>query len=987
MEHERKERDKRPADIPYTLTLSELKTNYLAEPLGIDIDRPVIFSWKMISNLVGERQTAYRIVVKEGSESGAVVWDSGEQISGRSVAIAYGFDGKSEPLRAQTKYVWSVTVRTNYGAERTAGSFFETGTDWENAKWITIENYASDMGSLLFRTEQEPASTREIASARLYITGLGAYDAYINGKRVSGKTDGILAPGWSDYSSYIHYQTYDVTDYLNAADKTVTLGAIVGSGWYGSSIVDANAIGYNAVIGQPDVLERCLLAKLVIKYTDGTKQEIVTDPNSWRVSYNSPYVQDGIYEGETYNAMIEKEMQGWNDCGYDDSDWSKAVELLYKGKVIASDSGVIYDFQTLSLKSAYSYNPGSDIISPADGSEYAKGEIDFSKVKHFGPDDVIRLITGGILIADFGQNAAATVAMEISAPAGAMIIMQPGEAISDGKDGEFTKGALIPGACKGRGFRYIASGEGAEIYRSRFHFTGYRYLEITSDEDIVLRSIKSIAVSSAGKETGFVCTSSDLLNRFIQNSKWSQASNFNSIPTDCPQREYYGWSGDAQIFAGAAMYHFDCARFFGNYIDIMNDYLRSYGHYGSIMPMHKNNFFSKMIGAGWSDAGIIIPWVYYTQTGDLTPVMQYWPEMTRYTDRINAGGYMYSHGDWNGGNERAGMRFLMCCYSIYINNLMSKMAEALGNWAEAEKYAQIAGEKRAQTIARYVTADGNVICASADSDSPMLDSQQARCVDNAQTALAWAILLKLYDTEEQRRAIVAKLVDSVRNKNQAVSADRGENTLATGFLGVHVLLPALSEGGRSDAAYDLMMNTDVYTFLYAAAHGATTTWERWDIWTEDNGFLTDGTSHNHYSYGVASEWVYKYILGIRTDENDPGFKHIILKPQVNFALAYANGFYESYYGKIVSNWTAEEGKLMSYHCVIPANTTATLYMPVAKDICVDASKLPIGIEFKGMTTHNGFTTAVFALTSGGFSFSISDGKVNVAIADSYIQII
>jgi len=956
--------------------LTGLRVNYLDKPLGVEISRPVVFSWRMESSLIGQRQMAYRVVVAE--ESGVVVWDSGKVESGVSVGIVCG----AEALRVQTKYLWTVTVWDKDGAIVDAGSFFETGTTWDGARWITIKDYASDMRSLLFRTERA-IEAKNIVSARLYITGLGAYEAFVNGKRVG---DSILAPGWSDYTSYVHYQTYDVTDCMASGLGTVTIGAIVGSGWYGSSIVDAKAIGYDTIFGETDMLERCLFAKLVITYDDGTQQEIITDTENWRVSTQSPYQQDGIYEGETYNALTAEAIRGWACAGYDVAHWGQAYSLGYKGAVVAGCGGMIYDYRSIPLKSAYSYNGdadivssgasdvNSDIVAAGDYSAFAKGEIDFSQAKHYGPDDIIRLKAGDTLITDFHQNAAATVAMKVVASSGTVITMVPGEKLSDGKDGEFAKGTLMPGACKGRGFCYIASGNGVEIYRSRFHFTGYQYLEITATEDIEIHSLSSIAVSSVGEETGFVETSNDLLNRFILSSKWSQASNFNSVPTDCPHREYYGWSGDAQIFAETAMYHFDCTQILGNYIDIMNDYQRTYGQYGPIMPMHNNSQYAKMIGAGWADAGIIIPWVYYVQTGDIVPAKVYWPDLCKYTDFINTKGHTFSHGDWCGGNERCGMPFIMLCYSTYINLLMEEMAKAIGNKADASKYQQNAEQKRRQIIERYVTPEGNIRCASVDQEAgnPMIDSQRATCVDNAQTALAWAILLKLYDTKAQRQTIIENLVKSVQNKNQSISKDRGENTLSTGFLGVHVLLPALSEGGRSDIAYDLMLNTDMYTFLYQIKKGATTTWERWDIWTKEKGYTTDEASHNHYSYGAASEWVYKYLLGIQRDKAAPGFKHFILQPQANPALDYAKGSYKSYYGTIEVSWTANNGAMTTYHCTVPANTTATLHLPI-KD-AYKVGELPEDVVFE-RSNHKGSPTAVFALPSGRFGFKIEDGAI------------
>ena len=188
-------------------------------------------------------------------------------------------------------------------------------------------------------------------------------------------------------------------------------------------------------MGQPDVLERCLLAKLVISYSDGTSQKIVTNTTHWKASANSPYEQDGIYEGETYNALKAREVEGWNAADYDDSDWAEVSTLFYKGQIVASNSGLIYEYKTLPLKSAYSYNAPSDIAKSGG-------------ITSFGPDGDIPLKSGDTLIADFGQNAAATVVMELSAPAGTTINMQPGEAISDGRDKEYVKGTLMPGACK-----------------------------------------------------------------------------------------------------------------------------------------------------------------------------------------------------------------------------------------------------------------------------------------------------------------------------------------------------------------------------------------------------------------------------------------------------------------------------------------------------------------------------------------------------------
>lgn len=948
--------------------LTSLTTNYQQNPIGIESDQ-IRFGWNMQSNLIGQVQKEYQISLKKGTGQGEEIWNTGTVQSAQSTAIPY----TGPALEPETRYTWTVTVTDALGQQVTETAFFETGCDWGDASWITIQDYNNEMNSLLFRTEQ-PLTGGEIDSARLYITGLGDYEAYLNGREVQGERNSILTPGWTDYSSYIHYQTYDVTDYLTQGDQTVTLGAIVGTGWYGSSIVDPKAIGYDKAIGEAELLERCLYAKMVITYADGSSQVIATDADNWKVSDLSPVEQDGIYEGERYNAVTAAQIEGWNNAGYDVSGWASPEELTYGGSVKASADSVIYDYQELPMVSAYSYR-ADDVITAEQGSAYAQGELDPNKIISYQAGEEISLKAGDTLLVDFGQNAAATVAFALTAPAGTAISMQPGECLSDGKDGEFIKDTLIPGACAGRGFGYVASGNGIETYRSQFHFTGYQYLEITADQDVTFHSLSSVAVSSVGEETGFVKTSNELLNQFVSNSKWSQVSNFNSVPTDCPQREYYGWSGDAQLFAESGMYHFDSARVLSNYTEIMNDFANTYGNYANIMPMHTNSFFSKLIGAGWADAGVIIPWVYYQQTGDLTLAKTYWSEMTKYTDTVYSKGHSYSLGDWMGIGESSGTPFTANVYNILVQELMSKMADGLGYEEDAAKYAQNAENKRQATIEKYVTEQGDVLSATADGGGDGF-------VDNAQTALAWCIKLKLYNTEQQRQGIAANLAASVKNENHSISANRGENTLSTGFLGVNVLLPALSEGGMSGTAYDLMLNTDLYTFLYSVAHGATTIWESWDIWTEESGYDTSNISQNHYSYGAASEWLYEYLLGIQKDEETPGFQHFILQPETNSALTDADGAYKSYYGEIKSSWSTHDGET-EYRFTVPANTSATLYLP-AEQQAADSFRNIDGVTYAGMAEHNGKNCAVFELQAGGYDFAVSGSAISASHQEGYI---
>lgn len=941
-----------PVDTSWNVT--DLTTNFQENPLGLERDN-VRFSWKMDSDEIGAYQKSYRIKVYKDSLNGKLVWDSKKVNSSVSMAIPY----EGPELDLETKYFWNVEVVNQKNRKNSLTSTFETGSEFEGSEWITINNFEKGTNSLLFRTEK-PLENKEIASARLYITALGIYDAYINGELVQGEVDSIMAPGWTDYSSYINYQTYDVKDYLTG--NSVSLGVIVGSGWYGSSLVDPEAVGYQDVIGQTGKdapLERALYAKMIISYEGGEKTEIVTNDQDWKITDNSPYIRDGVWEGEFYDATINESLGDWTKSNYDTSSWKNPQTLNYKGRVVASNDGIIYDYETLALKSAFTYSD-ENIINI--GKTYEAGEIDKENINTFTKEDKISLNVGETLVTDFGQNASARVSFKVKAPKGTKITINPAEVLSDGIDGKYPKGLPVsPGASKnlnndipnpeyyeGYRFQYISSGNGVETYQARFHFVGYQYLEIIADNDVVFEEISSITVSSLTDELSFIDTSHELLNQFIHNSKWSQLSNYASIPMDCPHREYYGWSGDAQIFIESGMYHFDAARFIGNYIDIMDDYYQTYNGYGNIMPMHTASAFSKMENAGWCDAGIILPYAYWQYTGDTSLILRYWDTMTHYVDKQGPTGIGFSLGDWNGvPGEGANTAFVRRVFFIHVNGLMSEMAAALGKDAESVMYRENA----------------------EDGISLALDSNQ---MGVAQTALAWSLKLGIYEDEEHRLELAEKLALSVKNENQSISDKRGEDTLSVGFLGVNVLLPALSENGYADVAYDLMMSTNMYSFLYSVSKGSNSIWEQWDMWDEERGYLVDDTSYNHYSYGAASEWVYEYMVGIQKDPKNPGFKHFILQPQLNSNITYVNGSYDSYYGKIVSNWTSSNGKLSTYEASVPANTSATLYLPINNIGNINSLK---GVTFKGESTHNGIDVLVFELVSGNYKFEVNNNNI------------
>ena len=1076
--------------------LVDLTVNFHSNPLGIETDN-LRFGWKMDSDMLGQSQSAYQIVVREASVDGPVVWDSGSIESGLSVAIP--FTGDTSVFLPETRYYWTVTVTDFLGGVHSATAYFETGAAWGNARWITMNGFlgaasntftysATNMNALMFRTER-PLLNAEVESARLYITGLGTYQAYINGKNVINGKKTIFAPGWTAYTDYVTYQTYDVSDYLSG--NTVALSALVGTGFYDGRNANATTGVFRTADNEATTLrERCLLAKLVIKYKNGQTQEIVTEPgNSWQISGRTPVLADGLgRNGETYDGRIAKEFEGWNDVGYTPAastvnDWNGAVAMNYTGYsgVIGDDRGVPYEYARLPWIEAYTYQDwelswgtngsfkdnmlasGSlsdnmsnvEIVSAGDilpgwspvlsdtsrnpSSPYRTGTIDWSKVTRFNPGDVITIPEGKTLVVDFGQNASAVPDITLSGSAGTVLTLLNGENISDGNSTVLTgtagwapRGLPLPsgvvqyhgGAGIGKRFQYTLGGSTAaspEHYMAEHHFVGFRYLGITPrGGDVTIYNIDSVAFSSVGEETGFIETSNPYIDQFVQNSKWSQVGNYVSVPTDCPTREYNGWLGDMSTFAETGMYHFDTSGTVGYFVDITQKGSQQItrntpariGYYADTMPTTGNG----SRGPGWTDGGVVIPWQYYRATGDKTLIEKYWQEMCDYGDALNdaiqynedgtgtwATGYTGASNNGTGWGDHLGVyiptgQFTATMMQLNVNVALESMARALGKTADVAKYSAQIDSMKTYFKNRYIDpATGDVRSGRADDTQGSGGFAWAPYtkVNNAQTALAWMLQFGIYDTDAQRDIMVENLAKSIANKDRLINPKLPENSISAGFLGVHVLMPALSKYGRSDTAYDLLTSTDRYSFLYAIAQASvpsTSIWEEWVLWGTNEG---DGTanmtgaegwgrgSQNHYAYGASSTWLYQYLLGIEKDDQNPAFKHIILQPTPNDSLDYAKGSYESYYGKIESDWTIGSGGAWDkYHCVVPANTTATLYLPIGEAALSGFQQIP-GSTYLGMEEHNGMDCAKFNLLAGGYNFEVTSSGLVASLDAGY----
>lgn len=994
------------------VNLKDLTVEYVDSPEGIDVDAPR-FGWKMDSNLVGAEQTAYQIVVKDAD--GNLAWDSGKVNSDNSIAVEYA---SKTPLAPETDYVVSVTSWDNYGNQATADTTFSTGVDgWDDAKWVSPGE--TDYAVAMMRSPKQTIQNKAVKNAKLYMTALGDYKAYINGQLVeSEKGETAFDPGWVNYNNYIQYQTYDVTDYISGTD--LVLSAELGRGWYKSRI---SANGYKGVaIGGEGDLDLAMIGKLVIEYEDGTEQTIATD-DTWEYNKNGPIYNHDFYTngsfdpnattdpdnfvdgvkwgGEKYDAS--KEVPGWNLPSFDTTqseDWNDVRIITYNGDIVSNNGAAVAYYNEENNQypqtSSFTYKDSEINYSKEEGgtSEHVLGEVVRHNVDLMKEEVTIQ--PGERLIVNLGQNMAGVLETTMEAEPGTTVVFSHAEMLNDGNKNPTMPrggstgpdGTIYTASLRGEKTAVYKFGEEAEVtYRPDFTFFGFQYVQITATKPVTIKNVVGVPITSATKQTGNITTNNADLNQLFSNVLWSQRSNFLSIPTDCPQRnERCGWTGDVQLFAGTGTFNFDSVAFLQNYQAICDDQAASYNDlYTAVMPAQQG--YGKNVSSGWSDVGIVLPWTLYQQTGDISIIEESFDQMDAYMDAIGPNGEGYNenwYGDWVS-LQACSIQYLNLCYRAYDAQLMAKMAEALGYQEKVDKYNQIFDETKAFFFEKYVAENGDILSATADGKSEG-DTYHTEYVDNSQTAISWALKLGFYKDEAHRQYIISKLLESIKNEDGSFRPGYAEDTLAVGFLGLNVILPSLSGNGQREYAYKLLQQNQFPSWLYSVEQGATSIWERWNSYSKENSFMEPGmNSFNHFSFGACLEWMYQEMAGISRDEANPGFKHIDLTPSIDTTggINDVQASYDSYYGVIESGWTAENGKLTTYNTTVPANTTATLYLPVEASAVENFTNIT-GIEFTGMTIHNDMEVASFRVAAGSYNFAVNDGVLTVSLADGYV---
>lgn len=885
-----------------------LRTEYMIDPV-IDIRHPRL-SWELLSDVRGQVQTAYQILVASSpallSEEKADMWNTGKVYSNQTNQIVY----KGKPLFSRDICFWKIRSWDKNGEPGPWSKVvsWEMGllkpTDWQ-AMWIGNDLTAYGRGSIyhlppapFFRTEADLKPG--IKKARLYVTSLGIYEFEINGQRV-GKD--YFAPGWTDYDKRVYYQTYDVTDMVKRG--TNAFGAIIADGWY------AGYLGYALLVGNPVVRGFYgefpkLKAQIEIEYNNGEKQVIVSD-KSWRTNHG-PIIEADFLNGETYNANLE--FVNWSKTGFDDSSWIVATE----------------------------YPSGSERKIEAYPGNPVQVHSEIKPISVEARED-------GTYIFNMGQNFAGVVRLnQVKGNKGDTIVMRFGEMLHP--DGSLmTENLRMARAIN----TYVMKGDpGGETWTPRFTFQGFQYVEVSGfSATPSLDAITGLALTTMTPEAGYIETDNDLVNQLYSNIVWTQRSNFLEVPTDCPQRdERLGWTGDAQVFVQAATYNSDIAAFFSKWTIDLNDaqrYDNTYPIYAPAPPVRITDTYSP----GWSEAGIIVPYALYMTYGDTRIVERFWPNMTAYLrfmeDKAD-GNMIYKEasfedispkggfGDWLSIGKKTPPDLLASIYFAYCASLMHQMALAIGKTEEAAYFEKLRTDIRKAFSKHYTDGNGRFITnAAAYGDGSGYVDGHMGFDGHTQTAYANAIFKDMLDPVNFEIA-GQHLAELIRAHN---------NSLSTGFLGVRPLLPALSATGRSDLAYMLLLNKKYPSWLFEVVNGATTIWERWDSYTKEDGFMSASmNSFNHYAFGSVNEWMFGNMAGIKTDL--PGYRRFFIQPEIaQEGINYVRATYRSINGEIVSSWEKRPGQEVAYHIVVPVNTTAHVALPAKSLDAISQNGTPI----------------------------------------------
>jgi len=874
-------------------TPDRLRCEYHAHPLGLDVAQPRL-SWALRGAGEAARQTACAVQV---AEAGAgfdekLLWDSG-RVESSSPGLVYG----GAALTSHQRVAWRVRVWDGDGeaSDWSGPAGWAMGMlrpeDWE-ARWVRSPVGACPNAGL-YRKRFELRDG--VVDARLYATARGVYTASINGRAVS---DERFAPGWTDYRQRITCRCHDVLDLLRAGGANA-LGAVLNVGWHGGPI---GLLGGHRHYGGPPHLLMCLR----LEYADGTVEHVGTD-GTWKTA-PSHVLASTFLDGESQDATLYRD--GWDTPEHDDAGWYDAREAGPPTETLV-------------------WHPGPP-VRPVRTLE---------AVDKWQPRE-------GAWIIDLGQNFAGVCRVRLPAgtPAGTTLRLRHGEMVNPDRtlyvenlraalsiDTYTARGDAFSGGARtalrgaADGDRVAGDAAKPEVFEPMFTFHGFRYVEVTgwptgAVGEPPLDAFEGLVLHSDCAPAGSLRTGHAMVNRLLSNIIWTQRANWIDIPTDCPQRdERLGWTGDAQAFCRTAMWNDDVASFFTKWMTDVNDAQHDDGRYTNVapdLPRKHDNPKLHFGDAAWGDAGVIVPWTMWRAYGDTRVIERCWPHMAgwlAWQERDADANFIRRHdpkrhqvfGDWLSIDAETHRDLIMTAFFAYDAALMAQMAAAVGKEGDAASYARLSQKIAAAFREAFVRDDGHI----ARDDEP-----------TTQTACLMALRFGLVEGGLADR-VFARLLEDIEARGWHLS---------TGFVGLPYLMHVLSDFGRSDVAYRLLLNTTFPSWGYSIEQGATTMWERWNGWLKDVGPGDPSmNSFSHYAYGSVGQWLYEEVAGIK--ELEPGFARFRVRPRVDPRVGPVDATHRSVRGEIRAAWAVDSRGAVTLDVTVPANTMAEVWAPTAAD--------------------------------------------------------
>ncbi len=889
---------------------TDLTCEYLKDPGVVDIVKPRL-SWinKTTSNERNQSQTAYQIRVASSKPGLAHpdLWDSEKVPSDKSFRVLY--DGNA--LSSGQDCWWQVRTwdKNDKPSEWSQPAYWGMGllktSDWE-ATWIGVPWQGEEAlpippggPNAILDTFPPPAPmlrksfdiTKKIKRAKAYVTGLGYFEFYVNGKKMGdevlipnqtnyGKRPGLedqyipVADNFKEYK--VMYLAYDVTNELRQGENII--GSILGNGFYNPAKFWTSPYGSPRFFGQVE-----------IAYTDGTK-EIIASDLSWKAD-QSPILMDMVYYGEIYDARLEQ--KGWASPGFDDSQWTSVVEREAPyGKLVAHTAHpdkITETFEPLSIKKK---------------------------------NDSVHVV-------DFGTEISGWVRLNnVRGPAGHQVDI---DFLSNQYSGENT---------------YIFSGKGSENYAPRFNWFVFSAIEITNWPGELKKShLTAEAVNTYVEETGTFETSNQLFNDINMIWKRSQIDNMHGgLASDCPHRERSGYTGDGQVACLTVMHNYDARNFYQKWIqDILGAQNVDNGYVPNGAPWQRG------CGGGvpWGAAMSIMPWHFYVQYGAIDMLEDNYQGMKEHVEWmkkwVDETGIMFSRepdednpvvwmnlGEWAAptGRNSIPQSMVHTFYFWRCADFTAKAAKALGQDEESSQYAELAERTRQafyqefykEEIGSYGKYGGNVL------------------------ALTMGV------PADQQAQVVKALEQNVENNDRH---------LDTGIFGTRFFFKVLAEHGLNHLAYEAMNQTTEPSYGRWLELGSTTTREHWN---------EDG-SHNHPMFGGGLVWFYQNLAGMKADPLDPGYKHIIFKPQPISTMKYVKYSYKTSYGDAGIHWKNQPGSF-TMEVEIPVGSIATVHLPASSNSKVTESGIAVDAikEITFLEQKSGYR--IYQVGSGVYEFKV-----------------